>query len=112
MGRAEARDTFANTNPATGAVYAQVVKNTIDDVDHAVTSAKKALHGPWARLSLGERVALLEKVADGIMARFDEFLKAEMSDTGKPIGWASKVDIPRGAANFRFFCAYGRQFWC
>ena len=106
----EARDTFANTNPATGAVYAQVVKNTIDDVDHAVTSAKKALHGPWARLSLGDRVALLEKVADGIMARFDEFLKAEMADTGKPIGWASKVDIPRGAANFRIFARMAASF--
>ena len=50
-----------------------------------------------------ERMALLHKVADGITARFDEFLEAECLDTGKPKSLASHVDIPRGAANFKVF---------
>ena len=106
----DARETFANYNPATGEVYAQVVKNSIDDVDHAVMAAKKAMQGPWGKMSLGDRVALLEKVADRIMERFEEFLQAEMADTGKPINWASKVDIPRGAANFRIFARMAASF--
>ena len=106
----DARETFANYNPATGEAYAQVVKNSIEDVDHAVMAAKKAMQGPWGQMSLGDRVALLEKVADRIMERFDAFLQAEMADTGKPINWASKVDIPRGAANFRIFARMAASF--
>ena len=47
--------------------------------------------------------ALLNKVADGIDARFDDFVAAEIADTGKPIAQARTLDIPRGAANLRFF---------
>ncbi|HIM47114.1 MAG TPA: 2-hydroxymuconic semialdehyde dehydrogenase, partial [Alphaproteobacteria bacterium] len=50
-----------------------------------------------------ERAKLLHKVADGIIARFGEFLAAEISDTGKPKSLAAHIDIPRGAANFKVF---------
>jgi aminomuconate-semialdehyde/2-hydroxymuconate-6-semialdehyde dehydrogenase len=46
---------------------------------------------------------VLHKIADGIEARFNDFVEAEVADTGKPISLASKIDIPRGAANFRIF---------
>lgn len=46
---------------------------------------------------------MLNRVASAIEARFDEFLAAECRDTGKPRSLASKIDIPRGAANFRAF---------
>src|SRR5690606_4527296 len=46
---------------------------------------------------------LLEKVADRIVARQDDFLAAEVADTGKPHCVAGVLDIPRGAANFRIF---------
>ncbi|MDX3810619.1 MAG: aldehyde dehydrogenase family protein, partial [Bosea sp. (in: a-proteobacteria)] len=46
---------------------------------------------------------LIIKVADEIERRFDDFLAAEVADTGKPISIASHIDIPRGAANFRMF---------
>ena len=45
----------------------------------------------------------MHKVADGIEARFDDFVQAEVADTGKPVSLASKIDVPRGAANFRVF---------
>ena len=54
-------------------------------------------------MSEQERSALLRKVADGIMRRFDEFLAAEVRDTGKPASLASDIEIPRGAANFNVF---------
>jgi aminomuconate-semialdehyde/2-hydroxymuconate-6-semialdehyde dehydrogenase len=62
-----------------------------------------ALKGPWGKMSEQERSVLLRKVADGIMRRFDEFLAAEVRDTGKPASLASHIDIPRGAANFNVF---------
>lgn len=42
-------------------------------------------------------------MADEITRRFDDFLAAEMADTGKPKSLASHIDIPRGAANFKVF---------
>ncbi len=41
--------------------------------------------------------------ADEITRRFDDFLEAEVADTGKPVSLASHIDIPRGAANFKVF---------
>jgi aminomuconate-semialdehyde/2-hydroxymuconate-6-semialdehyde dehydrogenase len=54
-------------------------------------------------MPIAERVALLYRVAAGIETRFDDFLQAEIADTGKPVSIASHLDIPRGAANFRIF---------
>ncbi|MBY8918279.1 2-hydroxymuconic semialdehyde dehydrogenase [Nitratireductor sp. L1-7-SE] len=96
-------DLFENRFPATGEVQSLVSAAGEQDVDAAVSAAKRALTGPWARLTVQERIALLRKVADGINARFDEFLRAEIMDTGKPVSIASHIDIPRGAANFNVF---------
>ena len=46
---------------------------------------------------------MLYALANGINARFDDFLEAEVADTGKPVSLASHIDIPRGAANFKVF---------
>jgi aminomuconate-semialdehyde/2-hydroxymuconate-6-semialdehyde dehydrogenase len=42
-------------------------------------------------------------VADEIERRFDDFVDAEVRDTGRPVAQARTLDIPRGAANFRLF---------
>jgi len=94
---------FADVNPADGSVIAQVGEADQDLVDAAVSSAHKALRGEWARWGIRERAAQLHKVADAIEARFDCFVAAEVADTGKPVALASKLDVPRAAANFRAF---------
>lgn len=97
------RNSIEDVDPATGKVHALVDEATDADVDDAVRAARRALKGPWARLSPNERAAALRRIADEIEARFDEFLDAEIKDTGKPTTLASHLDIPRGAANFRAF---------
>lgn len=94
---------FENRSPATGEVIGIVSEADASLVDDAVRAARRALKGPWGRMSEQERSAVLRKVADGIMRRFDEFLRAEVLDTGKPASLASHIDIPRGAANFNIF---------
>jgi aminomuconate-semialdehyde/2-hydroxymuconate-6-semialdehyde dehydrogenase len=96
---------FPDVNPAFGRAEKEVCEASADDVDAAVQAAKRAMKGPWRQRSATERASLLERIADGIDARRQEFLRAEIEDTGKPIGLASVVDIPRGAANFRAFAA-------
>ena len=95
--------TFAGVSPATGAQIAVIHEAGRADVDAAVQAARAALKGPWGKMPVAERMALLHKVADGIQKRFDEFVEAECLDTGKPRETCRHVDIPRGAANFRIF---------
>lgn len=94
---------FADLNPADGSVIAQVSEAGRGQVDEAVAAARQALRGDWGRLAVPARAALLHKIADGIEARFQDFLRAEVADTGKPIALAARIDVPRGAANFRAF---------
>ncbi len=94
---------FEKRSPVTGAVVARVHEAGAAEVDAAVRAARAALRGPWSRLTLGERTGLLHDVAARIERRFDDFLEAEVADTGKPHGLARAVDVPRGAANFRVF---------
>ncbi len=95
--------TFENRRPIDNAFISQVCEAGRADVDAAVQAAGAALNGPWSRLTLVERTEVLYAVAAGIEQRFDQFLEAEVADTGKPVSLASHIDIPRGAANFRIF---------
>jgi len=94
---------FADVNPADGSTIAQVSEANEDIVDRAVCAARKALRGDWGRLIVRDRAVCLNRAADAIEARFDSFVAAEVADTGKPIALASKLDVPRAAANFRAF---------
>lgn len=95
--------TFDNFNPITGRTIGRVHEASRADVDAAVAAARAALNGPWGAMTVDQRSRLLHAVADEIDRRFDDFLQAEILDTGKPRSIAGHIDIPRGAANFRAF---------
>ena len=95
--------TFENRAPVDNRVLGLVHEAGQREVDAAVAAAHRALKGDWGRMSVVKRAELLHAVADEINRRFDEFLQAEMADTGKPHSLASHIDIPRGAANFKVF---------
>lgn len=94
---------FDDVNPADGTVIAQVMEASEAQVDEAVNAARRALRGEWESIGILERAARLHKVADVIEKRFDCFVQAEVADTGKPVSLATKLDVPRAAANFRTF---------
>jgi aminomuconate-semialdehyde/2-hydroxymuconate-6-semialdehyde dehydrogenase len=94
---------FADVNPADGKVIAQVTEADEAQVDEAVQAGRRALCGEWGRIGIRERAARLYKIADSIEKRFECFVQAEVADTGKPVSLASKLDVPRAAANFRVF---------
>jgi len=100
---AKSGKTFENRSPADGRLVSMVSEAGVGEVDAAVRAARAALTGPWGKMELAERTELLYAVANEINRRFDEFLDAEVADTGKPHTLAKHIDIPRGAANFKVF---------
>ena len=96
-------NTFPNRAPVDNRVLGLVHEAGRNEVDAAVASARAALKGDWGRMTVVKRVEMLYAVADEISRRFDDFLQAEIADTGKPLSLASHIDIPRGAANFKVF---------
>jgi len=100
---AKSGKTFENRSPADGRLVSMVSEAGVGEVDAAVKAARAALTGPWGKMELAERTELLYAVANEINRRFDEFLDAEVADTGKPHTLAKHIDIPRGAANFKVF---------
>src|SRR5712675_3424601 len=94
---------FDKHSPVDGSLLGSVAEAGAAEVDAAVRAARTALLGSWGRMSLAQRTEMLYAVAREIDRRFDDFLDAEVADTGKPRSIASHVDIPRGAANFRVF---------
>ncbi len=100
---AKSGKTFDKRAPVDGALIARVSEAGEAEVNAAVEAARAALEGPWGKMSTAERGDLLYALANGINARFDDFLAAEVADTGKPVSLARHIDIPRGAANFKVF---------
>ncbi|MBB1486975.1 2-hydroxymuconic semialdehyde dehydrogenase [Oceanospirillum sediminis] len=94
---------FDKRSPVDNTLIASIAEAGRTDVDRAVAAAKRALNGEWGGLTTEQRVDLLYGVADEITRRFDDFVEAEMADTGQPHHVMTHAFIPRGAANFKVF---------
>ncbi|MGA5428233.1 2-hydroxymuconic semialdehyde dehydrogenase [Streptomyces koyangensis] len=99
----EGADTFDKISPVDGARVAVVHEAGQETVDAAVRAARRAFDGRWGLSTDRDRAALLRRIADGIEARFEAFVDAEIRDTGKPVALARELDVARAAANFRSF---------
>lgn len=102
-------ETFEVRNPADGSLAAIVHEADAADVDAAVNAARDALQGPWRRMSANERHSLMRKAADLILERKDEFVAAEIADSGHPVSSAENVEIPRGSQQLRIFADIAAQ---
>jgi aminomuconate-semialdehyde/2-hydroxymuconate-6-semialdehyde dehydrogenase len=96
-------------DPATGSIHAQCAAGDADDVAAAVAAARAAFPA-WSALPASERARWLNRLADELEMRVDEFAAAESLDGGKPLRLARDVEIPRAISNFRFFAAATTQF--
>lgn len=93
---------FDDINPATAEVIAEIPDSDGRDVDDAVRAAKAAFPA-WRGTPSAERSRLLLKLADLIEKNLDELARLESVDSGKTLSLATRLDIPRAVANFRFF---------
>ncbi len=72
-------------NPATGALLATVPRGDAADIHDAVTAARRAFEGPWARFTPFERQALLLRIAERFEAEWETLCLSDTLDMGMPI---------------------------
>jgi aminomuconate-semialdehyde/2-hydroxymuconate-6-semialdehyde dehydrogenase len=92
---------FNNINPAEGKSYSLVPDSDAKDVAKATAAAQQAF-AKWST-SAKDRSAILIKIAELIDRDLDKLALAESIDQGKPVNLAKSLDIPRAAANIRFY---------
>lgn len=90
---------FAAENPANGEQLGKVAQSSQQDVDNAVSAARKAQPG-WAALSGFERAKYLYALARLIQKHARLFAVLESLDNGKPIRETRDIDIPLTVRHF------------
>lgn len=86
---------FDVIDPATETVIERLALGDATDVDRAVAAARKALPG-YARTSVAERIALLQRIVSIYERRQEEFAQAMRVEMGAPITFSRKFQVPRG----------------
>lgn len=71
-------------NPATGAIVGSVPLTPVADIPAIVDEARAAL-GPWAALSVEERLLVLGRAAEGLSARKEQLGRLLTEEMGKPL---------------------------
>lgn len=86
---AQSGATYADVNPATGAVLAQVADASVADVDRAVKAARAAFEtGKWATMAASRRAKIIYKIAQLIGERANDLALLESRDNGKALSTA------------------------
>jgi acyl-CoA reductase-like NAD-dependent aldehyde dehydrogenase len=93
--------TYQNVNPATAELIGVVADAGADDVDRAVTSARRAQR-EWGETDPSERGRALSRLADRLEANVDELARLDAIDAGKPL-LDNKEDVAAAARFLRFF---------
>lgn len=80
------RKVIERKSPAHDVPVTRITRCTIDDLNHAVSVARKAfVDRRWSGLSGADRAAVLLKAAEGIRARAEELALLETLESGKGI---------------------------
>ncbi|MFE3934253.1 aldehyde dehydrogenase family protein [Streptomyces goshikiensis] len=81
--------TIRVVSPHTEQVIGSVPHACEADVDRAVAAARKAFdEGPWPRLSLDERIAVVTRIKDAIAVRHEEIARSISAQNGSPYSWS------------------------
>jgi aminomuconate-semialdehyde/2-hydroxymuconate-6-semialdehyde dehydrogenase len=101
--------TFAAVDPHDNSTFAEASLGGSAEVNEAAVAARRAFdEGPWPRMPVAERSRLLEALAQAIERDAEELAYLEARDVGRPFVELLQRDIPRSAANFRFFAEQAR----
>ncbi len=95
---------FDNHSPIDNKLLAKYPRSKESDVKKAIEAANNAKDA-WGKTSVGERSAILMKIADVIEANLNEFAQMETADNGKAIRETVNADVPLAVDHFRYFAS-------
>ncbi|PSS07801.1 Aldehyde dehydrogenase family 2 member like [Actinidia chinensis var. chinensis] len=99
--------TFPTLDPRTGDVIAHVAEGDAEDINRAVSAARKAFdEGPWPRMTAYERSRILLRFADLVEKHSDELAALEAWNCGKPYEQAAKSELPLFVRLFHYYAGW------
>src|SRR5262249_518614 len=93
-------ESFETIDPGTGEGLTTVAHGKAEDSNRAVTAARKALDGPWSKLTPSERGRIIHRLGDLIAENLDELAELDSLDNGKAKAVAAAADVPLAADLF------------
>ena len=97
-------NTLDVTAAHTGQVIGRVPEGVVADVDAAVAAARHAFdHGPWPSMSPEQRSELLNKFADNVESKAEEYARLTTAQNGSTIGLTLGMNLPWGVNVVRHF---------
>ena len=99
---------FESRNPTSGEIIAQYPEHTPAEVEACVARAWSGWKY-WSATSLGERTAFLNRLADTLEARVDEFARLITLEMGKPFTEA-QGEVKKAAFGARHFATTGPSY--
>ncbi|MCD9625032.1 aldehyde dehydrogenase [Rhabdothermincola salaria] len=103
-------DTLKVTSPSSGEIVGSVPVSTPADMDRAVAAAKEALTGEWSTWTQEQRADLIQRVADGIKARQEDFSGLITEEVGSPFYFSMFGQVLAAAMILEAFAAHTRTF--
>ena len=97
---------FDSINPATEEKLSEVALGDEQDIDSAVSAARRAYDEVWGKMSGRERGKYLFRIARILQERARELAILETMDGGKPIKESRDFDLPMVAAHFFYHAGW------
>lgn len=96
-------------NPATEKVVAKVAMGNTADVDTAVMAARAAFDS-WSQTSPQERAAYLDKIAEGVERRTDDFAEVISAEMGSPASLVKPTQVGNPVFTFKEAAQLARDY--
>ncbi|MBA2953202.1 aldehyde dehydrogenase family protein [Nocardioides sp. MAH-18] len=98
-------------NPHDGTPVGRVPHATTGDVDAAVAAARTAFEsGPWPRLTLEERLAVVERIGSLLTERAPELATLITRQNGSPITFSTRAQAGVSAAIYAVTASIARSY--
>lgn len=96
-------------NPANGELITTAAEGDKEDVERAVSAARKAFEeGPWPKMKPNERAKLILRLADLIEENAEELAHLDTLDYGQPLS-LTRGFANAAAENFRYYAGWATK---
>ncbi|GAA0382950.1 aldehyde dehydrogenase [Acrocarpospora corrugata] len=98
-------------SPHTEEIVGRVPDGAPADMDRAVAAARAAFdHGPWPRMTMPERAAVVARLAEIYAARQAEIADVITLEMGSPITFSQLAQAPQPLGMLQYFAELGQTF--